>query len=476
MATRRPRVAMRAGVVRGAQELLVAVCLLQAATLAAAPDPARSSASPDDAAAAQNTLPLRRLEARVLIREALQTYPSVLAARRAQDSAQFDVQTARWQFYPTPSVGFEAASRKASSASNQQSGFVRMRQPLWTGGRLARQVDRAMANEQISGSQVEEERRELALRIIQALGEVRTAALKRAAYRASGALHVEYLALVQRRVAEGMSPQGDIVLARSRLSSVRADLEAAEVQQAQAIARLEQLLGRSLQIEEYAGLLADARDDATSVWADPGFDVLLTQALEVSPVVRRGRFELDARKAEVDLARASTSPEVYLRAEHTRGNLTAGETLLFVGVSSNFGPGLSDQSGVNSALQRVEAKSAENETRRREVADQVRADHLSAEASARRVQILADSAELAQTVLVTWRRQFLAGRKTWQDLMNAAREKAQADVLVGESRAALWAAVQRLRIATEGVDAYLDAPAVALPRTAALSAPGEISP
>jgi len=39
---------------------------------------------------------------------------------------------------------------------------------------------------------------------------------------------------------------------------------------------------------------------------------------------------------------------------------------------------------------------------------------------------------------------------------------------VGESRAALWAAVQRLRIATEGVDAYLDTPAVALPRTAAL--------
>jgi len=452
---------------RRAQGLLVALVLLQAADLAAASGAVRS-ASLGDSGSAQEAPPLRRLEARVLIREALQTYPSVLAARRAQDSAQFDVQTARWQFYPTPSVGFEAASRKASSATNQQSGFVRLRQPLWTGGRLTRQVDRAVANEQISGSQVEEERRELALRIIQALGEVRTAALKRAAYRESGALHVEYLALVQRRVAEGMSPQGDIVLARSRLSSVRADLEAAEAQQAQAITRLEQLLGRPLQVEEYAGLLADARDDATSVWADPGIDVLLAQALDVSPVVRRGRFELDARKAEADLARASTSPEVYLRAEHTRGNLTSGETVVFLGVSSNFGPGLSDQSGVNSAVQRVEAKNAEIETRRREVADQVRADHLSAEASARRVQVLADSAELAQTVLVTWRRQFLAGRKTWQDLMNAAREKAQADVLVGESRAALWAAVQRLRIATEGVDAYLDTPAVALPRTAAL--------
>ena len=450
--------------------LLATAALWQAVAVAATPEAVRPGSRADAGVAPAEQPALRRLEARVLIREALQTYPSVLAARRAQDSAQFDVETARWQFYPTPSVGFEAASRKASASANQHSGFVRLRQPLWTGGRLTRQVDRAVANEQVSGSQVEEERRELALRIIQSLGDVRTAALKRAAYRESGALHVEYLALVQRRVAEGMSPQGDIVLARSRLSSVRADLEAAEVQQSQAIARLEQLLGRSLQVEEYAGLLADARDDVTSVWADPGIDVLLAQALEVSPLVRRGRFELDARKAEVDLARSSTSPEVYLRAEHSRGNLTSGETLLFVGLSSNFGPGLSDQSGLNSAVQRAEAKNAELETRRREVADQVRADHLSAQASARRVEVLAESAELAQTVLVTWRRQFLAGRKTWQDLMNAAREKAQADVLAGEARATLWAAVQRLRIATEGVDGYLDVPAATARGASALHA------
>ena len=352
-------------------------------------------------------------------------------------------------------VSFEAASRRSSSAANQHSGFLRLRQPLWTGGRLTRQVDRAVANEQVSGSQVEEERREVALRVIQALGEVRSAALKRAAYRESGALHVEYLALVQRRVAEGMSPQGDIVLARSRLTTARADLEAAEVQQGQALTRLEQLLGRPLRVEEYAGLLADAQDNDSSAWTDPGMDALLSRASEVSPQLRRGRHELEMRRTEVDIARSSLAPEVYLRAEHSRGNVTAGDSVLFLGISSKFGPGLSDQSGINAALRRVDAKQAEIDTRQREIADQVRADHLTAEASERRVRVLAESAELASNVLTTWRRQFLAGRKTWQDLMNAAREKAQADVLLGEARAVRWTAVQRLRIATEGLEGYL---------------------
>ena len=208
-------------------------------------------------------------------------------------------------------------------------------------------------------------------------------------------------------------------------------------------------------MEEYAGLLAGAQDDDSSAWTDPGMDALLSRASEVSPQLRRGRHELEMRRTEVDIARSSLAPEVYLRAEHSRGNVTAGDSVLFLGISSNFGPGLSDQSGINAALRRVDAKQAEIDTRQREIADQVRADHLTAEASERRVRVLAESAELASNVLTTWRRQFLAGRKTWQDLMNAAREKAQADVLLGEARAVRWTAVQRLRIATEGLEGYL---------------------
>ena len=262
-------------------------------------------------------------------------------------------------------------------------------------------------------------------------------------------------------MAEGLSPQGDVVLARSRLVSVRADLEAAEVQQAQALNRLELLLGRTLELEEFTGILADARDDAATDWINPGLDALLSRATQASPALQRAMSELDVRRSEVDLARSSLAPQVSLRAEHVRGSTASTGSALHLSVASNFGPGLSDRSGISAALRRVDSKQAELESRRRDVADQVRADHLTAESSERRIQVLSDSADLAADVLVTWRRQFLAGRKTWQDLMNAAREKAQADVQLAETRSVYWAAVQRLRIAAEGLDAYLDGPTAA---------------
>ena len=433
------------------------------------------SAKAGAGAAAAATAPLpRRADTRALIREALDTHPAVLAARQAQDSARFDVEGARWQFYPTPSIGYEAASRQTSATANQRSGVLRLQQPLWTGGRLSSQLDRALATEQVSGSAVEVERRDVALRIVQALGELRTATLKRAAYRRSGAVHVEYLALVQRRVAEGLSPQGDVVLARSRLVSVRADLEAAEVQQAQALNRLELLLGRALEAEEFAGILADARDDAGDDWAHPGLEELLDRATQASPALQRARSELDVRRAEVDLARSSLAPQVSLRAEHVRGSTTSSDSVLHLSVASSFGPGLSDRAGISAAQRRVDSKQAELEARRRDIADQVRADYLTAESSERRIQVLSDSAGLAADVLVTWRRQFLAGRKTWQDLMNAAREKAQADVQLAETRSVHWAALQRLRIAAEGLDAYLDTPPTAA--RAAAQPPAEAAP
>jgi adhesin transport system outer membrane protein len=146
---------------------------------------------------------------------------------------------------------------------------------------------------------------------------------------------------------------------------------------------------------------------------------------------------------------------VYVRAEHTRDGSSSGSSRIYLGVSSNFGAGLSDRAASSAADQLVQAQQAEVDARRREVVEQVRAEHLAALAGDRRVGVLADSANFSATVLQAWRRQFLAGRKTWQDLMNAAREKAQADVVLGEATAARWVAVHRLRLLTEDLEGFV---------------------
>jgi adhesin transport system outer membrane protein len=385
------------------------------------------------------------------LREAVNSHPSIRSALQREGASLAEVEAARWQYFPTPSVDFQTRD----GGSGRGTGFFRLQQPLYTGGRLGHQLDRATAASRASAQVVEEERRSIALRVIQATGEARAAALKRQAYRESAASHVEYLALVQRRVNEGLSPRGDIVLARTRLASVRADLEVAEVQLDQALSRLEQLLGRPLEAVEYAALRADDIDDAGSNWSMPAVEALISAALEVSPIVRRSLAQLEAARADAGVARARRLPEVYARAERTREGSRAGRSQIYLGVSSNFGAGLSDRAASSAADQIVQAQQAEVDARRREVVEQVRAEHLSALAGDRRVGVLADSANFSSTVVQAWQRQFLAGRKTWQDLMNAAREQAQADVVLGEAMAARWASLHRLRLLTEELDRFL---------------------
>ncbi len=412
------------------------------------------------------------IRVREWLREAVDSHPAVMSAQQRLSAAISEVEFARWQFYPTPSLGFETAARNAAPGSNQRTGFVRLQQPLYTGGRLSQQLSRATANSKVSALTVDEERRTIALRMVQALGDGRAAAIKRQAYRESAASHVEFLGLVQRRVSEGLSPRGDVVLARSRLSSVRADLESAEVQLDQALSRLEQLLGRPLEAGEYAALRADAVDDAAADWAMPPIERLIQLSLQASPSVNRSLAELEARRADIGLARASLSPEVYVRAERSRGNVGAGQSQIYFGVGSNFGAGLSDRSTVSAAEQRLQAQQAEVDARRRELTEQVRSEHTLALSGERRVTVLADSANYAATVVQAWQRQFLAGRKSWQELMNAAREKAQADALLGEASAARWVAMHRLRLLAEGVDDFVGA-SIRMPDQPAGGAPGK---
>jgi len=49
-------------------------------------------------------------------------------------------------------------------------------------------------------------------------------------------------------------------------------------------------------------------------------------------------------------------------------------------------------------------------------------------------------------VLKSYQRQFQAGRKSWQDLLNAARELAQTQYALADARSAFQGAMYRMQI------------------------------
>ncbi len=398
--------------------------------------------SPGHAAAGPLTL-------ETLIASTLQTHPAVQARRANQGAARAEVDAARWQFFPTPSVSVERAGAGGHDINYQGDSTVatlRLEQPLWTGGRLSAGRERAEAGVQVSQGALDETREQLALRVVQVYSEWLAAHLKLRASDTSLATHTRLRDQITRRIAHGASADADLVLAVSRRQSVLADIALARAQHDTALARLGQLTGHPVE----SAMLADPPAGPRPLAG--GLAALLERAQTVDPTAQRLKAQARRQQTLVAEQRAALSPEVVLRAERQFGNYAvrnaAPENRVFIGVRSQFGAGLSTLSNISGAQAQHEAALAEVDAQQRNVSEQVMADYAMAAASEVRLLALEASLAAAGDVAKSYDRQFLAGRKSWLDVMNAARELAQTESQVADIRAAQVVSTWRLAILT----------------------------
>lgn len=390
-----------------------------------------------------------------LVRDTLEQHPSVLSQFRQEQAAQGQIEEAKWQYWPTPSVSVERASAGHSDPSFQgdkQVATVGLRQPLWTGGRLTANLGRAEARAESARQDSELTRLQLSLRVIQAWSDVVAAQASFRAYERSREVHERLLNMVKRRTDEGASSQGDVILAQSRLESVASDIISAASRRDVALERLESLVAHKVDP-------VTLRVDPAPLPVNRTQSELMKAALDLSPQLARAAAQVSLAEREVDSAKAQMLPEVSLRLERQYGSFSQSGlppgNRVFVSVSTSFGGGLSNLSSVESARSRQSAALADVETQKLTLLEQVKTDITLAQMSSFRRTSLERSTQFAAEVSESWERQFLAGRKQWLDLMNAARDQAQTDVQLSDVLGAEQLAGWRLKLYTEGVNAVV---------------------
>jgi adhesin transport system outer membrane protein len=89
------------------------------------------------------------------------------------------------------------------------------------------------------------------------------------------------------------------------------------------------------------------------------------------------------------------------------------------------------------------------------VSEQVLADYTLAASAKSRMIALQAALKAALEVSQSYDRQFLAGRKTWLDVMNAARELVQIEVQLADIESTQVIATWRLAIYSQGLNAVL---------------------
>jgi adhesin transport system outer membrane protein len=171
----------------------------------------------------------------------------------------------------------------------------------------------------------------------------------------------------------------------------------------------------------------------------------------------KARARAAVQAAAVAESRANLVPEIYLRAERQYGDPVfanaSPQSRVFIGFTTRFGAGLSVAAGIAAARSEQQAAQADLAAQQRGVAEQVMTDQALALSTASRLRALQSSLHAATEVSASYDRQFLAGRKSWLDVMNAARELAQTEMQLADLQTTQLVVSWRLAVYTRGVAA-----------------------
>ena len=386
-----------------------------------------------------------------LMAEALARHPQVRMQQALASAAGVDVDSARWQYFPTPSLSVERANATNDPAlvhRDDPVSILRISQPIWTAGKLGANVTRANELKQGKEASVQEARQQLALRVLQAYTDWQLAHLKGKAFEESLKGQSKLLEQVQRRLDAGAATEADVLLSKNRIESTQADLLGIESQKASALARLSELLARPIAAAE----LSASTTQALPVVGDDAW--WLGQVQSNSPVVQRLQAQALATEAEVSAARADMFPQLSLRFERQHGSFTylnyGTVDRVYLSVSSQVGAGLSSLTQQQSAQMRLTAAQTEVENERQNINEQVRNDLTLYRNSSARIVSLGLALQSARLIQEAWERQFLAGRKTWLEVMNAVREIQQAESQLIDAQTNQMQLSWRLNILAEG--------------------------
>jgi len=292
----------------------------------------------------------------------------------------------------------------------------------------------------------------LALRIASAFQAWRQAKGRSEALLKSIAQLEDYAAIMRRRIEGGVSADVDSELVAARLAQTRGDLASVRATERSALAQISQMTGQSLGSEDLT---------TTNEYKErlPALAAIVRQAETRSPSLRRIDADIETAQHEVAQKRAAFWPTLALRVEHQKpGTTTIGQTgadnrIMFV-LDYAPGAGLSSKSGVDAAEARVGGLRESREAARRDLLEKINADYEEYQSSRSRKRDLLHTLNASTEVLASYSRLYVAGKRSWLDVLNAARELTQVEISLADIDALQEASLYRLHVYSGDLPAF----------------------
>ncbi|WP_201588147.1 TolC family protein [Psychrobacter jeotgali] len=378
-----------------------------------------------------------------LIYQAIQTHPLVGAARAEQQATTESIRAAKLSLLPAPSL---------SSGYDRDDGMIsqfQLRQSLWTGGKLTANVNQAIFDDRAATEYIYEQQNQVAKTTIEAWQSYVTAVSKQRVYYENLQLLSEFEAMMQRRVSQGVSARIEMDLVTNRILQEQNSYQAAVEQQRIAMARLEQITGRRLTPTDIPAPNLSELVNRAKGYSQAFEKMAFDQASFYNPTVVKEEYQIEAAKQGVKSLQAARYPTLYAQYEydyyHEADNKDS-EGEFSVGLSYDPGAGFSNLALAKASAARVDSLGQSKEASRRLVLENIQTQYQQFASSKDQERSLIAAVAGAQIVVSSYRRQFIAGRKSWLEVLNAVREHSQYQAQLVDTRSSIIAAYYKLQV------------------------------
>lgn len=386
------------------------------------------------------------LRLQYLLEATAASYPSLMAARTEARANEQDLEATQRQRWPTFSSSVESFTGNARSYPSRS---VQVEQTVWDAGRVSARISEAQASVGQGHVKTILQRQELFLQVVAGWQNLLSATSRaRVASQTIKRLR-GFQAQMQRRVDAEASPRIDLELANARLLQTEVELETAQSSMQVALTRLEQLSGEQNLATYLPDLPAMPSLQETQGLAQKMSQTDWHRIAAEHPSVLRSQFDAQQAKSRLKVKQSEGWPQIYVRAFQPLGTLpTSTDTAMttFIGLRYTPGAGLSNVIEAQALETRISSAELMVLTAHRDIQQTLLSDQEELSNARKRIAALEKSVQGSDLVLSSYQRQFQAGRKTWQDLLNAVRELAQNQYALVDAQAAMMGAMYRLQV------------------------------
>ncbi|MBZ6378866.1 hypothetical protein B5C34_10675 [Pacificimonas flava] len=354
-------------------------------------------------------------ELETVMSEALAEAPEIRSSRTLRRAADAELDAARWLRFPSISVNGNAFGVGGNGAGDTFASELQIDQPIWAGGRIGAGIRRARAAQDLANAEIRQVRYQVAETAINVYFQAVGALAQIRILDDSLEQHRALVDRIGRRVEGGVSPVSDLNLAQSRTAQVEQNLAFARAELGTAEARLSELLRQPDFAVEHV-------PPYRPIYHPPA-EGLVDRAVACDPELEILAARIDVAEADAAVARAEIMPR--LSAQYSRSEIFGDRVGLSLSAATQGG--LSPLALASAARQRAEANRLDVLTRQRTLREDIASDLVANRSAQNRIATGIDAARLSEAVRESYFRQYVAGRRTWLDLMNAVREAASAD-------------------------------------------------